>query len=460
LIRNIPGAWRRLASLALAAFACMQLAGCGGSVSPLPTPPSVGPLAIAPSTATLYSDLPTTFVITGGSGVYTVVSSDQSIVPVAGLLNGASFTVAPNQVATDTQVTLTVRDNAGSLPVTAALTVKPRTINNSVTVTPSSSQSAACGTAICSGGDAEVKAVLSQAGVPLASRMVRFDVVSGDLGIITSAPGNPETTATTATVVSDSTGTARVRIRVSPDATSQTAILQITDVSSGFAQTTSVAIAASTNAPLNAQPNTIRFTGPNSTTCSTGTSADVIVFGGRPPYQISQSTAYTVDPLTVANSGDHFTITSTGQCSQQNVDSSGNVTFLGTPIAIVDANGGSEIVTVINTPAPATPATSPFAVAPGSVTLDSCQSQATVALVGGAGLGHYFAASGSNAVLVDVVGNKATIRRQVYDPGGTGTGPISTGPLPSPVNLAFSDGQTTQPVTVTLTGQARTDTCH
>src|SRR6185312_6798891 len=78
-------------------------------------------------------------------------------------------------------------------------------------------QSAACGTAVCSGGDAEVKATLSQAGVPLTGRTVRFDIVSGDVGIITSAPGLPETTGTTATATTDSTGTARIRIRVSPN---------------------------------------------------------------------------------------------------------------------------------------------------------------------------------------------------------------------------------------------------
>ncbi len=91
---------------------------------------------------------------------------------------------------------------------------------------------------------------------------MRFDVVSGDIAIITSAPGDSETTALTATATSDSTGTARVRIRVSANATAQTALLRITDVSSGFTQTTSVTIAPSTNAALNAQPDTVRFTGP------------------------------------------------------------------------------------------------------------------------------------------------------------------------------------------------------
>jgi hypothetical protein len=432
--------------MALVLLACAFVAGCGGSVSGAPsTPTSAGPLAITPSVAILYSDLPTTFVITGGSGVFTVVSSDQNIVPVAGPLTGNTFTVAPGQVAADTQVTLTVRDNAGSLPATATLTVKPRTINNSVTVTPSSSQAASCGTAVCSGGDAQVSATLSQAGVPLTNRSVRFDVVSGDIGIITSAPGDPEQTALTVTTASDSTGTARIRIRVSATAASQTALLRITDISSGFTQTTAVTIAPSTNAALNAQPDTIRFTGPNSTTCSLNGTANVIVFGGLPPYQLTQAAGYVISPLTIPTSGGQFQITATGQCSQTQTNGT-TVIPIGSPIAIVDAAGATKTVTVFNTPAPATPTSNtPLSVQPTSVTLDSCLVVATVALVGGSAANGYFAAF-PNSLNVSVSGNSATIQR-VLVPGAN-----SGDMLTSPINIAFSDGATSVPVTVNLVG--------
>src|SRR6185437_4761130 len=363
-----------------------------------------------PDNATLFSDLPSTFFITGGSGVYTVISSNQAVLPVAGLLNGSTFTVAAKAVTEDSAITLTVRDNAGSLPATSAVTVKPRTIANSVTITPSASQAASCGTAVCSGGDAEVKATLSQAGVPLANRSVRFDVVSGDISIITSAPGNAEQTALTATTASDSTGTARIRIRVSATAASQTALLRITDVSSGFTQTTAVTIAPSTNAALNAQPDTIRFTGSNATTCSLNGTADVIVFGGLPPYQLTQVAGYAISPTTISISGGHFTITATGQCSQTQTSGT-TVSPIGSPLAIVDAAGATKTVTIFNTPAPATPASNtPFDVAPASVTLDSCGATATVALVGGSG--NYFAASGNSAVSVPPpAGGFASIKR-------------------------------------------------
>ncbi len=192
--------------------------------------------------------------------------------------------------------------------------MKPRTVSNVLTITPSASQSAACGSAICSGGDAEVKAVLSQAGTPLVGRPVQFDVVSGDVRIITSAPGLPETLALTGTTTTDSTGTASMRIRVLASATSQTALLQVTDVASGFTQRASVTIAPSSNAPLNAQPDTIVFQGRDAGTCADrDLRPTVIVFGGRPPYLISQPGSFAVSPTVVADNGGTFTVRATGR---------------------------------------------------------------------------------------------------------------------------------------------------
>ncbi len=54
-------------------------------------------------------------------------------------------------------------------------------MNNDVTITPSATQSASCSPALCSGGDAEVTVTISQGGIPLAARGVRFEVVSGRL---------------------------------------------------------------------------------------------------------------------------------------------------------------------------------------------------------------------------------------------------------------------------------------
>jgi len=312
VIRSFPGA-SRLAAGGLAALASLVLGSCGsGAVSAPPNTASTGPITITPATATLFSDLPTTFVVGGGNGSFLISSSNQQALPTAGTLNGAGpFVVVPNQVAVDTPVTLTVSDTAGSTPANAALTVKPRTVSNVVTVTPSASQSAACGTAVCSGGDAEVKVVLSQGGVPLVGRTVQFDVVSGDVRIITSAAGTPETDELSGTTTTDSSGTARIRVRVNANATSQTALLRVTDVSSGSSQTVSITIAPGSNAPLNAQPATVNFTGSTGNSCASGITASVIVFGGHPPYTLSSPGAFTVNPPVLTASGSTFTIGAT-----------------------------------------------------------------------------------------------------------------------------------------------------
>lgn len=437
MIRFAPGLADRLFSLALALFAATAVTSCGsGAVSgpaPVVTP---GPLSITPAAATLFSDLPTDFFIRGGNGSYIITSSNQAVIPISGAFSGTAggvLTVVPNQVGADTDVTLTVSDTAGTTPVGAALTVKPRTVSNVVTVTPSASQSAACGTAVCSGGDAEVSVRLSQAGIPLRNRTVRFDVVSGDIRIITSSPGLPEILNLSANTTTDDTGTARMRIRVLPEANSQTALLQVTDTSSGFTQRTAITIAPASNAPLNAQPSTITFKGTAPNTCADGIQADVIVFGGRPPYQISRPGSFQVNPTVLTASGERFTVRAIGQCTS------------GSAIAVVDANGATVTVNAINSlsdvVAPVTPVASPFSVSPVTVSLGSCSDIANVTLSGGSGA--YIASASNTAIRVVVNNNLGSISR---------TSPSAA--VASPQTVKFSDGKSTMDVTVDLVGVA------
>lgn len=430
MIRFVPGIADRLARLALALLALATLASCSGAVSGPPVVVTPGPLSITPAAATLYSDLPTAFFITGGNGQYVITSSDQFVIPIVGGFTGNQLTIVPGPVVADTPITLTVGDTAGSTPVTAALVVKPRTVSNVVTITPSSSQSSACGTAICSGGDAEVKVVLGIGGVPLRGRTVRFDVVSGDIRIITSAADLPETLSLSGTATTDDTGTARIRIRVLADATSQTALLQVTDTSTGFTQRTSVTIAPSSNAPLNAQPATIEFQGTAPGTCASGISADVIVFGGRPPYQISQPGSFSVTPTVVSSSGGRFTVSAIGQCANAS------------QIAVVDSNGATVAVTATNRISPVVgTTTTPFNVSPSSVTLTSCNDVANVTLSDGSG--SYVGATSHSSIKAQVNTNIGSISRQ-----------SPSGAVSSPQSVSFSDGKTVKQVDVTLTAGA------
>lgn len=415
-------------------LAVLGITSCGsGAVSAPPTPVTPAPLSVNPATAALFSELPTSFVVSGGTPPYFVTSSDQATVPVIGTVSGSTFTAVPNPVAAETPVTLTISDSAGATPVAASLTVRPRTVSNVVTITPSATQPAACGTAICAAGDAEVRVTLSQAGLPLRNRTVRFDVVSGDFRIITSAAGTPETLSLSATTFTDDTGTARMRIRVLADAGAQTGLLQITDVGSGFSQRASLTVAPSSSSPLNAQPDRIQFIGRDSDTCANSTvSADVIVFGGRPPYSITQPGTFSISPLVLNRSGERFTVTANGQCTA------------GSLIAIVDSASNTVTVTASNSVAGISVNTPALVVSPQTVTLTACApQQATVNIAGGLGAGTYVAASGSTVVDASVPSNSniGVISRR------PGSGPITT-----PVQVGFSDGRSVVQVTVNFEG--------
>lgn len=421
-----------LARLALALLAAAGLASCGsGAVSGPPVTVTPGPITILPATATLYSSLPTTFVVSGGNGNYIVTSSDQSAVPPIATFTGSTFIVIPNAVAADTPVTLTVRDTGTTTPITAALIVKPRTVSNVVTITPSPSQPAVCGTALCSGGDAEVKATLAQNGVPITGHEVRFEVISGSFRIITSAPGTTETTSLSGTTFTDASGTARMRIRASVDAAPQTALIQITDVSSGAFQRTSFVIAQATgsSAGFFATPSSVTFIGPTTTQCASGGSADFFIFGGTPPYSILNTDPqdFSVSPMVVSSSGGKFTGSVVGGC----------VLEPGSPIVIRDAQGRTVTVTVANKTGTAAPP--PLKVSPDAVTLSDCTSSASVTAVGGTG--GYSATAGSGSIFVTQFGSTFTIQRVDQTPATT-----------SPVSVGISDGVTTVNVTVNLDG--------
>jgi hypothetical protein len=424
--------WKRLVTGLACAFV---LASCGsGAVSDPSTVPVPGPLTVTPASATLYSDLPTTFVVSGGNGSYIATSSDQNVLPVAQAFTSNTLTVVPNQVGADTNVTLTIRDTSSTAPVSASLTVKPRTVSNVVTITPSSTT---CGTAICAGGDAEVSVVLTQGALPLAGRQVRFDVISGDFRIITGTFGSSETVATSLTTTTDAAGVARVRVRALSNATSQIGLIDITDLSSGLTRHSSLTISPLANGALSAQPTQLRFVGRSNTTattCATGISADVIVSGGRPPYTISAVPNFTVSPTTLARSGDHFTVTAIGLCSTE-----------ATNIAVVDSLGASVTVTAVNQAATAQ-TFPPLVVAPTTVTLTGCTETATISVGGGRGEGFYVASSGSSSIQVVPGPNYVTIRRAVT--------PINEPAPASPVRVAISDGLSVEEVTVNLTQSA------
>ena len=407
-----PGLAARLA-LAIAAFV---LTSCSGAVSPVVDDPDT--ITILPDTATLYSGLPTTFVLSGGTGSYIVTSSNQAAIQVSSGIQSGPIVIVPNYVLADTPVTLTVRDTGSTPVVTATLTVKPNPVSNSITIIPSATQGSSCAPAVCSGGDAEVVATISQGGIPLPARGVRLDVVSGDFRFIVTPPGSTggEVLATSIEVVSDELGKVRARLRALADAPNQTALLQVTDLGTGAFQRASFGISQQTGPSpgFTVTPSNITFQGAFAGQCTTGLSASFFVFGGTPPYTVLNGSGdvFIISGSFIGESGGGFDVGTRGICTSAD----------GLPIIVRDAAGRTSTVTVANiegtTPVP------PVVVAPTSVTLASCNASASASIVGG--IPPYVLSFGNPLLTTTVAGGTVTVRRRPTT-DATGTSMVQVG---------------------------------
>ncbi len=433
---------------AAAIAAALLVASCGGGVSANPSPVVDSPtLTILPATATLYSGMPTTFVLSGGTGAYIVASSDQAIVPVVGGVTGRSVTVVPNPVTAETTVTLTVRDTGTAAPVSATLTVRPGTVNNTVTITPTSS-AASCAPALCSGGDAEVKVTISQGGIPLAARGVRFAAVAGSFDFIVSTTstgaGTIESLAKVVDVATDETGVARARMRITASVPSQTALLRITEIASGAYRETSFAIAQynGNNPSFFALPSAVSFAGPGTGVCASRASTSVVLFGGTPPYAITGGSGfYTASPSLVERSGDAFSLV---------LSSAAPVCLDKVPFGVTDATGRTITVTLSSVegsgPTPITVAPDRLTLACSFSTIDPGPPPVTIvtavtsSFVVSGGSGTVAASTDHPRVVATVTDRTVTLQRV--------NGDLAAYPAVGKVNV--TDGNTTATVTLVV----------
>ena len=190
----------------------LALAACGGGSgapnNPYVTPPDTPALTVAPTALTVFAGVPATLTVTSGVAPFTAFSSNSTVLPVAQNVAGNTIVLLPNKVLVDTDVTITVQDSAGQTK-TVAVTVKDSPIFNALTFAPSGND---CGTSLCSGqtGTATVIAT-GPGGSPLIARQIRFDVIFGPIGIMTTNPASP--LVQTLTVATDSSGKAVAGIR-------------------------------------------------------------------------------------------------------------------------------------------------------------------------------------------------------------------------------------------------------
>jgi hypothetical protein len=294
------------------------------------------------------------------------------------------------------------------------------------------------GAQACAGGDTLVSWDTVTNGVRYGLRPFRITIVRGSCLLADPISGTNRLSATI-TTSSDHEGKVMAVISCPNGIASQIGVVRLTDVGTGasteYAFNTTEASATQN---LTVTPNTLTFTGPDTTHCGTG-AADIFVFDGLPPFTaVSSSSAVTltsadtptgVSPAISRSQPGRFTVTLTNpfQC----VD---------TTVIITDARGGRATVTVKSETGAGTPPPTALSVTPNSLNL-GCGQAASVLVIGGAGT--YSTASTDPNLSTAISGNTLTITR-----AGTGAPPpVGTVNVASSVNV--TDGTGLSVVTVT-----------
>ncbi len=275
----------RAAALAVAAVVMSVIAACGGGGAATPTV-SGGDLSVLPGATDMFPDTPVTFTVSGGTRPYTVVSSNSSILPLnLTIASGSTFVATAKNPAADTSVTITVRDATGKT-ATSAASVKTAVLLNAITVRPSINTSNACGGAdVCTGTDAIASVTAQANGGPLVGRSIRFEVLSGALGIVS---GN--TVVTTLTVTADSRGVAIISLRAPVGVFNQYSTIRAIDVASGQSVSYVLTIGQTIDPTAIAiTPNAFTWTGAFTDACVSGGITSHLITGGTPPYSVGQS---------------------------------------------------------------------------------------------------------------------------------------------------------------------------
>ena len=379
VIQNFSG---RLALVACAAGLALTLvvAGCGGSKS---TPAATTTtLSAGPTTFSAFGNTLNTVTITGGTGPYTVRSSDATIIAIPALVTGPTIPITPKNVLANTVVTLTVTDSVAATSV-VTVTVVPATITTPlIAVTPTagsvcaSENNATVSVAtLCAGETASASVVLKDAnGAVLTNREVRFEVLT--FGGTVAPKADSSVYARLATVTTDAAGRATVALKADVEATSEAAFLRATDVVSTHRVDTWFTVLKQTNgvSDLNVVPATGGFTAYYTNECPL-IRREYGVNGGRPPYAVTLPAGNTLvlnngtgnaapgAGITLANAGARFTALST--------DSTTACVSASTLITVTDSLGTTATANFILTAGATTrpAATTDLALSPPNISL-------------------------------------------------------------------------------------------
>ena len=305
----------RGATFLLTACTTVLLASCGSGAVSSSSDPALT-FTVSPSTATAYSGVPATFVISGGGArsPYQVTSSNASLLPVpSSPIGDTQFVVTPSAVSAQQSVTITVMDQAGKT-ATASVAIQPNLISGDITITgtaPADFPNCAGVGAVCAGQSGTAALTVSQNGTGARGRSVRFDVVQGAFRFPVDAAQT--VFANTVTVISDESGRALTVLRANVGASPQIATIRATDTATGAFRTATFIIKQPTvnGGEFVTIPPEWTITGTYKNACPGG-SVDYLIFGGTPPYTIRSSapaTASAVPAQTAVENPSRFTVT-------------------------------------------------------------------------------------------------------------------------------------------------------
>ncbi len=341
----------RVAISALAILGAITLAACGGSSSsPSVTVPAAA-LAAGPTTFSAFGNTANSVTIIGGTGPYSVRSSDANVIAVPAQVTGATLVITPKNVLANTTVTLTFTDKAAATS-TVTVTVVPATIatpviaftNAAGSVCAPENNPAITVATLCAGETGSASVILKDAnGAILANRDVLFEVLT--LGGTLAPKADSPVFARLATVTTDATGKATVAVRADVEITSEAAFLRVTDVTSTHRIDSWINVLKMTSGlpVLNVVPATGGFTSYYTNECPL-VRREYGIHGGKPPYAVTLPAASALvlgDGTTASAPGAAITIAKAGtQFSVQSVAANTCATATST-ITVTDALGAT-----------------------------------------------------------------------------------------------------------------------
>ena len=428
--------FQTLAQYAAGLVSAFLIASCGGGGAETRAI-DINPIALNPPTATFYAGVKNTLTIAGGTGPFTMTSSDPGILAVPTVTNDRFIDVVPQQpgvvdagLAPDVlqirTVNLVVRDAFG-----AFATANIQVAQNFLTGYGMFIGTSTCGTAtLCAGGETTLFFDSTFNGGLYAGHQFRIERVRGPFQFLD--PLNSNNQVDVVTVTADHEGKFTTVIRVATGAPSQVALIKITDIQTGAYTYRSIPILArAATTTLAIVPDAINLTGPNANTCGFG-NVDVLVFDGQAPY-----TATCPNPQIQVNGSP-----STTQPGRFTFIVGANQTCLTAEQCVITDASGARVIVPITTVKGAAPTNPPLAVAPATLTL-SCGGTGAVTVVGGTGA--YSVNSSHPRVTATVSGNTVSITRLAPD-----AAPIPVGGYPTEATISITDGASVTSVKATV----------